>query len=59
MDSIAPNFFVKDMKETIAFYKLLGFDITLTVPDVAPYDWTMMTKGNVNIMLQTLKSLGD
>ena len=49
------------MQETIAFYKLLGFGIAMSVPENTEEDlvWVMMTNGNVTIMFQTMESLGE
>ena len=58
MDSLAPNFFVKKITETIEFYKQLGFTVVATVPDQGDYVWVMMTCASVTIMFQTFESLG-
>jgi uncharacterized glyoxalase superfamily protein PhnB len=58
MESLAPNIFVKDMNATIAFYKQLGFEKIMSVPEEGDYDWAMMRNGEVNLMFQTFKSLG-
>jgi len=59
MESLAPNIFVKDMNATLAFYKQLGFEIIMTVPEKGDYDWVMMMKEGVTFMFQTFKSLGE
>jgi len=59
MESISPNFFVRDMNQTIEFYKILGFELIMNVPEQAPFDWTMMKNENVNFMFQTFASIGD
>ena len=59
MKSIAPNIFVKDINETIDFYKQLGFSLTTTVPEEGDLIFAMMTCGNVLFMFQTFESLGD
>ena len=59
MESLSPNIFVKDINETIAFYKTLGFDLVMTVPEKGDYVWAMMTRGSVSFMFQTFASLGD
>lgn len=60
METISPNIFVNDINATIDFYKILGFTLTMSVPDKGPdYIWAMMNKGNVNFMFQTFESLGD
>ncbi|PUZ19778.1 Uncharacterized conserved protein PhnB, glyoxalase superfamily [Chitinophaga costaii] len=58
MQSISPNLFVRDILLSIAFYEKLGFKKVMTVPEAAPYVWAMLESGSVNIMLQTLESLG-
>jgi len=48
------------MDKTIAFYKLLGFQTIMTVPDTGTdFVWAMMVNGNVTFMFQTFASLGD
>lgn len=59
MNSISPNIFVKDMKQTIEFYQNLGFSVTMTVPEQGEAIWTMMACGNVIFMFQTFDSLGE
>ena len=59
MNSISPNIFVRDINKTIAFYKQLGFKLTMSVPEDGDLVWAMMSCGNVNFMFQTFDSLGD
>jgi len=60
MESLSPNIFVNDMKATIAFYKVIGFKITMSVPEVGDnFVWVNMVNGNVTLMFQTFESLGD
>ncbi len=59
METLTPNIFVKSMNETVQFYKMLGFEVTMSVPDVEEYVWCMMSKGKANIMFQSFESLGD
>jgi uncharacterized glyoxalase superfamily protein PhnB len=60
MESLSPNFFVKDINVTINFYKLLGFQTIVTVPETGEdLVWAMMMKGNVTVMFQTFESLAD
>jgi uncharacterized glyoxalase superfamily protein PhnB len=59
MDNISPNIFVRDMNQTIAFYKILGFEVTATVPETGDFIWAMMKNGNVTFMFQTFSSIGD
>lgn len=59
MESISPNIFVKDINETIKFYKSIGFKTVMTVPEEGDFVWVMMSCGNVNFMFQTFDSLGS
>jgi uncharacterized glyoxalase superfamily protein PhnB len=58
METLTPNIFVDDINETIAFYKILGFTVVMTVPETGNYDWAMMTNEGVTLMFQTFASLG-
>jgi uncharacterized glyoxalase superfamily protein PhnB len=59
METLTPNIFVEDINETIAFYKILGFTVVMTVPETGNYDWAMLTNGGVTLMFQTFASLGE
>jgi len=59
MKSLSPNFFVRNMDETMKFYSVLGFRISMKVPDDGEIIWCMMTNGNVSVMFQTFDSLGN
>lgn len=60
MESLSPNIFVKDINQTIAFYKHLGFQVIMSVPeDGTDLVWAMMMNGNVTVMFQTYESLAD
>ena len=59
MKSVSPNLYVQDINATVELYKQLGFTVTATVPDVAPFVFVMMTCGEVIFMFQTMDSLGN
>jgi len=60
MDSLSPNIFTHNMAETIAFYKLIGFETTMSIPETGnEFVWVMMVNGGVTMMFQTFESLGD
>ena len=67
MESLAPNLFVRDIRATIEFYKILGFNLVMSVPAAGSVpaetdgnlDWAMVTSGNVTFMFQTFQSLAD
>ncbi len=58
METLVPNIFVHDMSATIAFYTMLGFNVTISVPDKLPFNWVNMTNGSVSVMFQSFESLG-
>ncbi len=59
MESISANIFVRDMNETIKFYKHLGFKVVMKNPEQGDIVWAMMTCGKVSFMFQTFDSLGS
>lgn len=59
MESLSPNIFVENMNETLDFYKSIGFQLVMTVPETGnEFIWAMMTNGEVTFMFQTFASLG-
>lgn len=60
MESISPNIFTNDMKATVAFYQILGFTKTMSVPEEGEdLIWAAMTDGKVTMMFQSFESLGE
>ena len=59
MESVSPNIFVKNIHETIEFYKTLGFKIEESVPDKENPIFVLMTCGNTTFMFQTFDSIGE
>lgn len=59
MESVSPNIYVKDINATIDFYKQLGFEVTASVPEAAPFIFAMMVCGKVTFMFQTFESLAN
>jgi len=60
MDSLSPNIFVQNMQQTIEFYRAIGFQTIMSVPESGDdFDWVMMANGAVIFMFQTFSSLGD
>jgi uncharacterized glyoxalase superfamily protein PhnB len=59
METLTINLFVKDINKSITFYKQLGFEIVMSVPEQGDLVWAMITCGGVSIMLQTMASMGD
>jgi uncharacterized glyoxalase superfamily protein PhnB len=71
MKKLTPNLMVKDVKETVEFYKnILGFELVMAVPETQdgvlteiPTDkkvvYALVKNNSVEIMFQTEKSLKD
>ena len=60
MDSLSPNIFVENMNETIDFYRSIGFQLEMTVPETGnDFVWAMVMNGDVTFMFQTFASLGE
>jgi len=60
MESLAPNFFTNNIQETVALYTLLGFKVTMSVPEQGDeLVWAMMVNGSVTVMFQTYASLAE
>lgn len=59
MISLSPNIFTTDIKKTVEFYQLLGFELLVTNPPDGEYIWAMMKNGAVTFMFQTVESLGE
>jgi uncharacterized glyoxalase superfamily protein PhnB len=71
MKDLTPNLAVKDIKESVAFYRdILGFELLMAVPedksDFAPvlaedkkYLYVQMKNGNVELMMQEAESLKE
>ncbi|MCO5947299.1 glyoxalase [Mucilaginibacter flavidus] len=60
MESISPNIFTHNMRETVAFYDALGFQIVMNMPETGDrFDWVMMVNGSVTMMFQSFSSLGE
>ncbi len=60
MESLAPNIFTNNIQETVALYTLLGFEVTMSVPEKGDeLVWVMMVNGSVTVMFQTYESLAE
>jgi uncharacterized glyoxalase superfamily protein PhnB len=57
METLSPNIFVRDINQTIEFYKVLGFELTAAVPEQGDPVWAMMGCGKVTFMFQSFASL--
>jgi uncharacterized glyoxalase superfamily protein PhnB len=58
MESLSPNIYVNDVSNTMEFYRKLGFNSIMTVPESGEEPvWAMMQNGNVTIMFESIKSI--
>ncbi len=58
LKKLTSNLMVEDVNTTIEFYKnVLDFDVVMTVPEQGQFDFAILQSGNVEIMLQSSKSL--
>ncbi len=57
METISPNIYVRDLKGTVEFYKILGFAVATTVPEQGDPIFAMMTCGTATFMFQTFSSI--
>ena len=49
---LTPNLIVSNVERSLAFYRdVLGFAVTATVPETAPYVFAFMTRGEINVFL--------
>ena len=70
MQTITPNLAVKNIQESISFYKELGFELIMAVPEdkssfgadideSKKYIWAMMKNGGVELMFQEVASFKE
>lgn len=59
MENVSPNIYVRDIGQTIDFYKLIGFEVVTTVPDEGDLVFVMMRCGGVVFMFQTFESVAN
>jgi hypothetical protein len=59
LKKITPNLIVKDVNETVRFYrdKLGIFELLSTDPKEGKYDWAMMRCEETEIMFQSMESI--
>lgn len=59
MQTVSPNIFVNDILKTVEYYKILGFEVQASVPDIDNPVFVLMTCGDVTFMFQTFSSIGE
>ena len=57
LKKLTPNLVVGNVERSMAFYRdVLGFTVTATVPDAAPYVFASLESGGVEIFLNALEA---
>lgn len=57
---VTPNLIVSDIDRSLAFYRdVLGFSVTATVPDAAPFVFVWLQRDDVNVFLNTVGSVKE
>jgi hypothetical protein len=60
VQSATPILVVPSIEPCLVFWQALGFAPTMTVPDASPFDFAILHRGGIEIMLQTRASVaGD
>src|SRR5262245_11249706 len=60
LTDVTPNLIVADIDRSTAFYRdVLGFSVTATVPDAAPFVFVWLQRGGVNVFLNSIESVRE
>jgi len=52
LNKLTPNLIVSNVERSLAFYRdVLGFSVTATVPEFAPFAFAFMTRGDITVFL--------
>jgi uncharacterized glyoxalase superfamily protein PhnB len=55
-----PNLVVADLARSVAFYRdLLGFSVTMTVPDQAPFVFAMLQRDGLDLFVNDIKAVKE
>jgi uncharacterized glyoxalase superfamily protein PhnB len=58
LTDVTPNLIVADIDRSTAFYRdVLGFAVSATVPDAAPFAFVWLQRGGVNVFLNSIESV--
>lgn len=58
--SVTPNLICRDIAASLAFYRdVLGFTITMSVPDAAPYVFVGLERDGVPVFLNDVKAAAE
>jgi catechol 2,3-dioxygenase-like lactoylglutathione lyase family enzyme len=54
VNKITPNLIASNVERSLAFYRdVLGFSVTATVPETAPFVFALMTRGDITVFLNS------
>ena len=54
LNKLTPNLIVSNVERSLAFYRdVLGFSVTATVPESAPFVFAFMTRGDITVFLNS------
>lgn len=57
---VTPNLVVSDVERSLAFYRdVLGFSVTATVPEQAPFAFAWMQRDGVSVFLNSHESIEE
>ena len=57
LKSLAPNMMTDKINDSVEFYtNKLGFELTMSFPETAPFKWIMLSHGEVVVMFQERES---
>ena len=60
LKKLTPNLVVSSIEKSLAFYRdVLGFKVTITVPDAAPYVFVAVQSGGVEVFLNSTESVPE
>jgi len=56
LNKLTPNLIVSSVERSVAFYRdVLGFEVSMTVPEEAPFVFAALTSGSVEVFLNALE----
>ncbi len=60
LKNLTPNIMVEDVNDTAEFYRnILNFELVLAVPSQGKLEWALLKCGDVELMIQSRKSLTE
>jgi lactoylglutathione lyase len=60
LKKLTPNLMVEDVAQTLTFYKdVLGFEVVMTLPEAAPFNFAIVSRDGVELMFQSRESLSE